>query len=58
MRASTFCEVEMLTTASITFSATSAMLSGPRAAEGAADSGIATTAAAIATAMVRQDWRT
>ena len=30
-RARPFCEVEMLTTASITFSATSAMLSGPRA---------------------------
>ena len=32
MRVSTFCEVEMLTTASITCSATSAMFSGPRAA--------------------------
>src|ERR1700733_11218972 len=35
-RASTFCEVEMLTTASITCSATSAMFSGPRAAAGGA----------------------
>ena len=34
LRASTVCEVEMLTTASITFSATSAMLSGPRASAG------------------------
>src|SRR5260370_32025253 len=34
--ASTVCEVEMLTTASITFSATSAMPSGPRANAGAA----------------------
>src|SRR6201995_3540099 len=33
--ASTVCEVEMLTTASITFSATSAMPSGPRASAGA-----------------------
>jgi len=32
MRGSTFCDVEMLTTASITCSATSAMFSGPRAA--------------------------
>ena len=31
LRASTVCEVEMLTTASITCSATSAMFSGPRA---------------------------
>src|ERR1700759_39998 len=34
--ASTVCEVEMLTTASITFSATSAIPSGPRACAGAA----------------------
>src|SRR5215813_9440045 len=33
--ASTVCDVEMLTTASITFSATSAMPSGPRAKAGA-----------------------
>jgi len=33
--ASTVCDVEMLTTASITFSATSAMPSGPRAEAGA-----------------------
>jgi hypothetical protein len=32
LRVSTFCDVEMLTTASITFSAISAMVSGPRAA--------------------------
>ena len=38
-RASTFCEVEMLTTASITFSATSAMFSGPRANAGVASVG-------------------
>ena len=38
-RASTFCEVEMLTTASITFSATSAMFSGPRANVGVASVG-------------------
>ena len=38
-RDSTFCEVEMLTTASITFSATSAMASGPRATEGAGSAG-------------------
>ena len=35
LAASTVCEVEMLTTASITFSATSAMPSGPRAKAGA-----------------------
>src|ERR1700753_1071207 len=34
--ASTVCEVEMLTTASITFSATSAIASGPRADAGSA----------------------
>src|SRR4249919_466823 len=45
--ASTVCEVEMLTTASITFSAMSAMPSGPRAAAGAA---LRTLAAPIATA--------
>ena len=39
--ASTFCEVEMLTTASITFSATSAMFSGPRANAGVASVGSA-----------------
>src|SRR6516162_2527996 len=39
LRVSTFCEVEMLTTASITFSATSAMLSGPRAQPGADKTG-------------------
>jgi hypothetical protein len=39
--ASTVCEVEMLTTASITFSATSAMPSGPRAKAGAEASKLA-----------------
>src|SRR5260370_40094118 len=39
--ASTVCEVEMLTTASITFSAMSAMPSGPRANAGAAQSMLA-----------------
>src|SRR5712691_3924570 len=39
LRASTFCEVEMLTTASITCSATSAILSGPRASEGDVSAG-------------------
>jgi hypothetical protein len=58
LRLSTVCEVEMLTTALMTFSATSAMPSGPRAAAGAATSGIATTAAAIASVVERQDRRT
>ena len=35
----TVCEVEMLTTASITFSATSAMSSGPRASDGVGERG-------------------
>jgi hypothetical protein len=39
--ASTFCEVEMLTTESITFSAMSAMPSGPRALTGAVASMLA-----------------
>src|SRR5215212_7399886 len=39
--ASTVCEVEILTTASTTFSATSAMPSGPRASAGAAMSTLA-----------------
>src|SRR5580693_795349 len=47
--ASTFCEVEMLTTASITCSATSAIFSGPRAA--AIEAGSTTIAAAIAAAV-------
>src|SRR5690349_4290242 len=47
-RASTFCEVEMLTTESITFSATSAMFSGPRAKVGVESTGSAIAAAAIA----------
>ena len=45
---STFCEVEMLTTASITFSATSAIASGPRANDGVASAGSAMAAAAAA----------
>ena len=50
LRASTFCEVEILTTASITCSATSAIASGPRASDGTASAGsmIATVAAATA----------
>src|SRR5262245_6446599 len=53
--ASTVCEVEMLTTASITFSATSAMPSGPRA-----EAGEATTLkapSAIAASPSRTQWR-
>ena len=49
LRASTFCEVEILTTASITCSATSAIFSGPRAA--AMEAGSTTIAAAIAAAV-------
>src|SRR5690606_18964156 len=45
---STLCEVEILTTASITFSATSAIFSGPRAWAGAESIGSAKAAAAIA----------
>src|SRR5436190_17774230 len=48
LRPATFWEVEMLTTASITFSATSAMLSGPRANVGVANVGSASTTAATA----------
>ncbi len=44
--ASTVCEVEMLTTASITFSATSAMPSGPRAKAGPEKTGAASRLAA------------
>ncbi|MGY3104639.1 hypothetical protein ACVW0I_006218 [Bradyrhizobium sp. LM6.11] len=44
--ASTVCEVEMLTTASITFSATSAMPSGPRAEAGVPNALKAPTASA------------
>src|SRR5262249_299304 len=47
-RGSIFCEVEILTTASITCSATSAMFSGPRAAAGCA----AVKASAAASAAV------
>ena len=50
-RASTFCDVEMLTTASITCSATSAMFSGPRAAAGCAGS---MTTAAVSAALPRR----
>jgi len=48
LRASTFCEVETLTTASITFSETSAMVSGPRAAAEVESAGKAIAAAATA----------
>src|SRR5439155_19436641 len=44
----TFCEVEILTTASITCSATSAILSGPRATVGVVSAG--NTIAEMATA--------
>ena len=47
-RPSTVCDVEMLTTASITFSATSATLSGPRASAGVDRTGQAREAAATA----------
>ena len=49
----TVCEVEMLTTASITASATSAMLSGPRAAWAAPNGKAIAAAAAIASAPLR-----
>src|SRR6202163_4925930 len=49
-RASTFCDVEILTTASITCSATSAMFSGPRAAAGCAGSMITAAISAAVTA--------
>src|SRR6202030_993943 len=52
-RASTFCDVEILTTASITCSATSAMFSGPRAAAGCAGSMIAAAISAAVTAPCR-----
>src|SRR6266404_9922231 len=57
--ASTVCEVEMLTTASITFSATSAMPSGPRAKAGPDKTGAETTVAAprqIAANQGRRRW--
>src|ERR1700738_3204988 len=47
LRVSTFCEVEMFTTASITFSATSAMLSGPRAKLGVDKAGSTIAPAAM-----------
>src|ERR1700682_3167828 len=50
--ASTVCEVEMLTTASITFSATSAMPSGPRANAGTALSML--TAPSVIAAPIRR----
>src|ERR1700733_10022524 len=52
-RASTFCEVETLTTASITCSATSAMFSGPRAAAGRAGRMKSTAASAASAAPCR-----
>src|ERR1700688_1101828 len=59
-RASTFCDVEMLTTASITCSATSAMFSGPRAAAGCAVKMITAASNAAVTAPRRTNcerWR-
>src|SRR5262249_40270980 len=54
LRDSTFCEVEMLTTASITFSATSAMVSGPRAADEVDSAG---RAIAVAASTAKAGWR-
>jgi hypothetical protein len=53
-RPSTFCEVEMLTTASITFSATSAMFSGPRACAELDAAGTSMTVAATAANAARR----
>jgi hypothetical protein len=47
-RASTRCEVEIFTTASITRSATSAIFSGPRAKAEPENAGVSSAAAAIA----------
>src|SRR3984885_2200660 len=57
MRASTFCEVEILTTASITCSATSAIFSGPRAAAIEAGSTTIAAASAAAVAPKRARWQ-
>ncbi len=57
LRCSTFCEVEMLTTASITCSATSAMPSGPRAAAGIVTRGSATAAPTTAAMKEGEIWR-
>ena len=57
MRASTFCEVEILTTASITCSATSATFSGPRAAAMEAGSTTIAAASAAAAALKRARWQ-
>src|SRR5262249_6394952 len=46
LRVSTFCEVEILTTASITLSEMSAMVSGPRAADEMESAGKVIAAAA------------
>jgi hypothetical protein len=54
LRVSTFCEVEILTTASITFSATSEMVSGPRAADEVDSAGRAT---AVAVSIAKAGWR-
>src|SRR5262245_41880725 len=57
MRASTFCEVEILTTASITCSATSAIFSGPRAAATEAGSTTIAAASVAAAAPRRARWQ-
>ncbi len=56
MRASTFCDVEILTTASITCSATSAMFSGPRAAAGHAGRTMIAAASAAMAGRRRSHW--
>src|SRR5262249_45990633 len=58
LRVSTFCEVEMLTTASITFSAMSAMLSGPRASDEVESAGKTIAAAANVATAGRRNCRT
>jgi hypothetical protein len=57
LRASTFCEVEMLTTASITRSATSEMPSGPRATDAVESAGKTIAAAATVAKAGRRTWR-
>ena len=57
MRVSTFCEVEMFTTASITCSATSATFSGPRAAAMEAGNTMSAAASAAAAAPWRANWQ-
>src|SRR5215468_26289 len=57
LRDVTFCDVEMLTTASITLSATSAMPSGPRALAGAESGGRIRTDSAMAAKAGRRTCR-